>query len=305
MITFAFTVDVDNDGMVLGSERNALTWDAVAEVPRIAEVFARRSIAATWFVRADNQLADVYGDAAWLLRGRESLWSNLRAAGHSIGWHPHIVRRAGDGTFAPETDDARCAIALRTLHHSLARAGWRFTSVRVGEAFHGNQSMRALDDVGLRVDSTALPGRRRIDGVRCFDWEPTPNRPYRPSGSDYRVAGVAPLSIVEVPMTTVPVEAPYDPRPLLRYLNLAYRQKVLRAAFALHLDALGAGDHVVVTILHPEEVRPRGEHPLYAFDLETVERNVDHLLDAAGARGEVRVASLETIAAEASLEVAA
>lgn len=275
-ITIVFTVDVDNDGMTGANERNALAWDSVGEVPRIAELFERRGVTATWFVRADNQLGEVYGHAAWLLRERAPLWDALRGAGHAIGWHPHVVRRDESGAFAAETDDVRCAAALRAIHASLAAEGFSFSAVRIGEAFHGNESMRALDELGLAVDSTAIPGRRRDDAARRFDWSGTPNAPYRPSAADYRVPGQPALSIVEVPMTAVPVQAPYDDAPLPRYLNLAYRSAIFRDAVRRHLER--AGSEVLVTILHPEETRGPGGHALYAHDLQTVTDNLDFLL---------------------------
>lgn len=299
MITCSFTVDIDNDSATISNERNELTWAAVEEVPRIAAAFRRCGVGATWFVRADNQLDAVYGHPDWLLQRNRPTWDTLRAEGHGIGWHPHIVRE-DNGSFIAETDDTRCAAALRRVFESLSDHHWRFTAVRIGEAFHGNQSMNALDALGLQVDSTALPGRLRADEARRFDWTTTPNRPYRPSVSDYRIPGNEPLSIVEVPMTTMPVKAPYDPGPLLRYLNLAYRHSIFRDALGRHFETLDHTDHTVVTILHPDEVRAQPDHPLYAFDVATVERNLDYLLGAAGAHGGVRVASLETIAAEAA-----
>jgi hypothetical protein len=303
-ITFVFTVDVDNDGMTAANERNHLVWESVAEVPRIAALFARHGVTATWFVRADNQLSDVYGDAAWLLRTRDAMWSDLRGAGHWIGWHPHVVRRDANGSFVPETDDHRCAAALRAIHGSLAAGGFTFTASRIGEAFHGNESMRTLAELGLTVDSTAIPGRRRDDAARRFDWSETPNHPYHPSRADYRIPGNPALSIVEVPMTSVAVKAPYDRSPRLRYLNLAYREALLRAAFERHLESLQDGNHVVVTILHPEEACGGTADALYGHDLDTVANNLDYLFASASGYGEIRVATLEQVALQSAPEPA-
>lgn len=301
-ITFAFTIDVDNDGMTDADERNVLEWESVSAVPQIADLFMARGLPATWFVRADNHLAEVYGDAAWLLETRAALWSRIRAMGHAVEWHPHIVRRDAQGWFVPENDDARCAAALHAVHDSLRANGHEFIAVRIGEAFHGNQSMRTLSALGYRVDSSALPSRKRNDSRRYFDWQPTPNRPYHPSAHDYRVGGDDPLAILEVPMTSVPVEAPYDPRPLPRYLNLSYRRDILSAAFARHLRSLEEGEHTVVTVLHPEEVLPHAEHGLYAYEFESVEANLDHLLATAASRANVRVVLLSSIASLQGVE---
>ena len=89
-------------------------------------------------------------------------------------------------------------------------------------------------------------------------------------------------------------------RGLAGHLSLEFIDDFFRDALGRHFETLDHTDHTVVTILHPDEVRAQPDHPLYAFDVATVERNLDYLLGAAGAHGGVRVASLETIAAEAA-----
>lgn len=290
-LTLLVTSDIDQDGLSFGTERDALSWNAVEMVPRIAELLAARGLPATWFVRADNQLDEVYGSAAYLFERFDALWSELRAAGHAIAWHPHIYRRAG-GTYVVETDGARCAEQLRRVHAALPRP---FTAVRVGEAFHSNESMRALDELGLRIDSTAIPGRKRDDGVRRFDWEPTPNEPYHPSRADYRVAGDDALRILEVPMTSMTIEAPYDSAPLRRYINLAYRSDILAAAFARYLETLDRErDHVIVTIVHPEEALPNA-NPLYGEGLAEIARNLDAVLAEIERHGTIAATTMDAL----------
>lgn len=287
-ITIVITVDVDQDGITAANERNDLSWESIGQVTPISRLLGARGLPATWFVRADNQLAEIYGNAAHLFHEFSDLWSLLRARGDEIGWHPHIYERDAAGMFACDLDDERCASKLRGIHAELAVQGLEFASVRIGEAFHGNSMMRTLSSLGLHVDSTAMPGRRRHDGVRSFDWKPTPSRPYRPSASDYRVSGDDALPIVELPMTMVAVKADYDPRPLSRYLSLAYRPSILREALGRYF-AKAPDDAVIVTILHPEEVRPaRTANALYANSLDAVEENLEALLSRALERTSVR-----------------
>lgn len=267
MTALCVTVDVDQDGIALGSERTSLSWNAVSMVPRLAELFERHGVRATWFVRADNQLSEVYGSAAYLLEHFSTHWRALRGAGHLIAWHPHVYRRERE--WVPETDPQRCAEQLERIHAELR--GHVLPAVRMGEAFHSNATMHTLDRLGVRIDSTAIPGRKRNDGERCFDWEPTTNAPYHPSRGDYRVPGTDALSILEVPMTSIPIRAPYDEAPLRRYMNLAYRAELLADA---ELDGLPT----IVTIVHPEEAMVRPENPLYGDGLEEVERNLRALL---------------------------
>lgn len=289
-VNLLFTIDVDNDG-VEHDERTALSWTSVSRIPRIKELFDEFDLCLTWFVRADNQLRDVYGTAAYLLLEHERLWSELIESGDELAWHPHLYERCEGGVhYVADTDERRCARRLVDTRAELVAAGYSHSSVRIGEGFHSNLMMRALDDLGLEVDSTAIPGRKRQDQSRSFDWGPTPNEPYHPSARDYRVPGSTDsLSILEVPMTTMPVRASYDPGFMTRYINPAYHH----ANFKEGLDRLfeaqaasGRGETFLTFILHSDEVSFEGrDHPLYSFSFQEVRKNVAYLLGSLASRG--------------------
>ena len=235
----------------------------------------------TWFVRADPQLRDYYGSSAFLLERYKAFWKDAKAAGDEVAWHPHITRVNEGGRHEPERDDERFAAALRVTHAELTTLGYRFNSVRLGEAFGGNICIRALAELGLRVDSSAIPGRRRDDLSRAFNWLGSPNEPYWPSVSDYRISGTPALPILEVPMTVVPVHAPFDPKPLPRYANLAYCPTFFSAAIErwLRLER-PPRDSILTLILHPDELVPGSrEHPLYAFTPDAVSANIQVVVD--------------------------
>jgi hypothetical protein len=163
--------------------------------------------------------------------------------------------------------------------------------VRVGEGFGSDAVASALSDLPLGADSTALPGRVKRDAERSIDWAGSPNHPYHPSRADYRrpAADGDVLPLLEVPMTTVPIRVAYDPAPVCRYVNLAFRPEVIGPAVTAHLDQLataGAPVAWLTTVLHPDETFPRREpHPLYAFDPSAVGANLTYLLDLAMERG--------------------
>ena len=280
-VTVVLTVDVDSD-RAAADERTSLTWTSIAWIPALKEVFDRFLARVTWFVRADNQLMDVYGTAAHLLLTHETLWSDVVGTGDELGWHPHIYGWSRQtACYVPELDPSSFVDKLNAAHSDLASHGYGFASVRIGEGYHCNATMQAVEELGLMVDSTAIPGRKRDDGSRVFDWAPTPNHPYHPSRADYRVAGTDYRELLEVPMTTAPIKVTYDPGPMYRYLNPSFHQRIFRAALDRHVsdgEALRTGEHVITVILHPEEVVPRErEHPLYSFSLPEVQRNLRYL----------------------------
>jgi hypothetical protein len=286
-LSVAVTADIDNDGASLTDERDRLSWRGLDLVPTIADIIHARGFPVTWFVRADSQLRDFYGTVSYLLEDHHKLWRNLKNLGDEIGWHPHLNSAIGDGVYRPERNEIRMANELRCTHAALTAQGHEFVSVRLGEAIGNNATMDTLADLGLRVDSSAIPGRQRVDHSRTFDWATSPNVPYWPSVADYRVPGVPALSILEVPMTAFSVQAPYDPAPLLRYANLAYRPKIFFDAMTRWFDCDGLkGPNTVLTlILHPDELMMAAQdHPLYAFTLHALQENIDALLNAARRR---------------------
>ncbi len=290
-IHLLFTIDVDNDGVTIQDERTALRWTGVARIPDIKEVCNRLGLRATWFVRADSQLQQIYGSAKYLLLEYAPLWGEMERSGDEIAWHPHLYEwDNGDRRYVMDTDADRCVRKLEAARAELVAGGFRHATVRIGEAFQCNAMMAALARLALEVDSTAIPGRKRADASRTFDWGPTPNGPYRPSKADYRLPGSdSHLDILEVPMTTVPIKAPSDPAPLPRYLNPAYCHPAFKAGLDAHLESLSGqsvGDAFLTLILHPDEVVPEGRsHPLYAFSLQEVEQNLKYTLRAIESHG--------------------
>jgi hypothetical protein len=184
-------------------------------------------------------------------------------------------------------DEEEVSRLLRSTHAELLAKGHEFASVRMGEAIGGNLILRTLAGLGLEVDSSAIPGRRRLDRDRWFDWSGSPNTPFRPSVADYRVPGSPELPILEVPMTVSLVHAPFDPDPLPRYTNLAYHPAIFAAALDRWFNGLTdkTANEVLTLIAHPDELLTQpDQHPLYAFTPDALRTNIETVLDMARQR---------------------
>jgi hypothetical protein len=280
----AVTVDADNDDFSIADQRDRMSWRGLDLIPDIAAAVHEVGWPATWFVRGDPQLQEVYGSAGYLLESFEPSWRKLADHGDEIGWHPHITRLRHDGLWESERDDGLYSDALRKAHAELRAHGYQFKSARMGEAIGSNLILKTLVDLGLRVDSSAIPGRSRNDTSRRFDWSPTPNKPYRPSTADYRVPGQPCLPILEVPMTTIPVLGGNDPEPYLRYASLAYHPSIFLRAIKCWFDTADCrlSNRVLTLILHPDELMARNaNHPLYAFSIKALRANIDALIAVA------------------------
>ena len=277
MLSVYVTIDVDPDYVNASGDRSSLSWQCLDLMPKILEEFETRGIPLTLFLRADHQIRDMMGGFLGLYEKASELWNAASARGHELAWHPHLYRREGN-SYAPLRDPAACAEQLDECGEALARSGLGLSSVRIGEAWHSAATMIKLDELGFEVDSTAVPGRKRADTLRSFDWEPTTNSPYHPSRGDYRVSGQAPLNILEVPMTTSPIQTSYDAAPIRRYLNPTFRRELFSDALRNLRSAEPAAEvQTIVVIFHPDELLDRPGNDLHDYSWEGFAANLDLL----------------------------
>lgn len=290
-VILSVTVDVDNDDMTTNGNRSGDRWASIASIPSISAIFERANTPATWFVRADRQIKLNYGSTAHFLNNHDRMWRHLESKGHEIAWHPHLYARTENGQFVPEYEDEACKEQLIISYSDICDTGWKMYSTRIGEAFGSNAITAALRSLGLEADSTAIPGRHRSPLNKQLDWRLSPNLPYIQDPVDYRVATrrYPEALLVQVPMTTVPIQAEYDVEPIQRYINLTYHPEILLDRLRRHLDTLEQESSTlawVTTILHPDEVIPRpSRHALYAFDIGAVQANLSGLIRYVVSRG--------------------
>ena len=231
----------------------------------------------TWFARADKQLKAIYGDAAYLLKTYKHLWQDCLESGDEIGWHPHLYSRSGE-RWVQETRPAYLINDLQQSYQAVMAEGFRPTSSRIGEAFQSNEIMHELASLGIKVDSTAMPGRVRMDSERSIDWLVTPPHPYYPAKTDYRIPGENEnrVGILEVPMSMVETKVKYDRSPVMRYIDLSFHNSVIREGLSAYIK----GSDYLVSVTHPSTVLALAsqKHPLVSFDIGEVERNLNTIL---------------------------
>jgi hypothetical protein len=284
------TVDVGPDDAVLGAGGTPLpSWERTeAGIPVVRRVLEgledelALALPATWFIRADEKVRSQFGTFDAVFAKCRSALEDAFARGHEAAWLVQFAREP----------QARLP-SLAAAHDALKARGLAIRSARAGELRHDNASMAALDALAIAFDSSALPGRVRVEDGWGIDWQETPAAPYRPSTADYRVPGEPSLALWEIPLSTLPVLAPYDASPLQRYVNPCMQARYLWPALE---HALREATQLVC-VLHPDEVAPRagGGHPLIAYSPEILAENLRGIVRAAAACG--RQATFVTLAA--------
>ena len=285
LVALTFDLDPDSfDSSIDAHRTDRMTWRGIEEgVPAILDVLERvgaptgQRPKATWFVRADDHIAGVYGDGGALFDRHESLLRQLSAAGDEIGWHPNLYRRQG-GRWEREADDDALARQMHRGAEAVRARGWRPQCSRIGENMGSNRIMQTLEEIGLQYDSTAMPGRRRDDAERRFDWRDAPETPYRPARADYRRPGEPAVNLTEIPMTMVPVMADYDAVPIRRYVDLTFHPRSLCAGLTECVRRV----RLLITVSHPSCVLPgisNGPHGLLSFNIKSLATNLNLIIE--------------------------
>jgi len=285
------TLDTDPDGLNgRRPDRKALSFQGLETIRGLLHPFnlitsaLGMDVPMTWFLRVDGQLRQAFGDALHLVRKFEAFWQGVQNAGDELAWHPHLYDLSrGDGTLDILTDPVRLEEELQLLWNQLQGSFFVPTAFRNGEGWHTKASLSIVKHLGITVDSTAIPGRKG-SGSHPLDWIGTPNQPYFPDDEDIRRPG-GKGSLLEMPISTWRLQAPYDDVPKIRYMNPAVHEGLFTAAVSGWRESWrnsADGSFFIWTmVFHPDDVLPEaGRDLLYARSWETVARNVKTVADA-------------------------
>ncbi len=201
-IVLGCDVDPDRERLLDGLAPEQLSWrGAIEGIPAVKTLVrgltdrTGHQPVFTWFFRADEQTRRMCGSYAWFVRTHHPLLESLRQSGDEVAWHAHFWRRMGEtGPWVQELDDVEWQVAmLQSAHRDLTTSAVGPPStVRMGWGYHNNRTYAALEDLGIVADLSSTPGFRTLTGKRpaspenLFDWQSTPEEPYRPSRADYR-----------------------------------------------------------------------------------------------------------------------
>lgn len=268
------TFDIDQDFAPNSQDyynRSAAVFDSFGSgFQRIIDVLDGKAFSV--FVRSDYQIFKVYGEYGHLVYSNPTLIKSIRAHNGDLYWHIHLYKELDD-IWVPVDDDELVDSFMRDLSNvkRINEINWQI--IRIGECVMSNSLMAAINDAGILIDSTALPGRVRYDKEKKLDWGITENNSYHPSFTDYRTSGEPSMNVLEVPMVTIPMKASYDSSPISRYVNLAFKTEVLFQ----NMEHYVRNSSFLLSITHPAEVLSLGQHGLISYDLGVFENNL-HVL---------------------------
>ena len=248
------TFDTDSDP-IKDDHKNSISFsnldfslDKISNKVKEIEDKFQLQIPISWFVRIDNQIKSEFGSFDWLLKKYSMHWDKEISKENEIHWHAHIYENLNNNWAFPKKDEFFIK-NIEEIFNFLLKNNFNPQCIRVGEAYMTNNIMNFLRGLGLKADSSGIPGRSRKDNEKLFDWSISPNKPYFPAKSDYRLNDLNEDDFLEIPMNTIKTKCIYDKSSLLRYANLAFNNDVIYKGLRQYIEQ----NDLLVTISHPYE----------------------------------------------------
>lgn len=150
----------------------------------------------SWFLRMDPQIEHTYGVSWWVVERYRDAINAFESAGDEIGLHVHAWRWNKD-TARWISDHGDQEWIAHCVHVALdgyrAAFGRPCRAFRFGDHFMSNETMNALENLGIQFDLTLEPGVKAMTGKpgelhtgSLPDYRHTPSWPYQPSRTDFR-----------------------------------------------------------------------------------------------------------------------
>ena len=275
------TIDTDPDGLSgITTDRAASSFKGLEYLqtfPSQLNENLKKEIPLTWFVRIDKQMEDFFGNELYLLEKFSSFWQQVKELNHEMAWHPHIYQKQ-DSAFIISSDEKYNENCVLKSWQLIQQNKVEFISFRNGEGWQTPALLNTIEQLGMRNDSTAIPNLNK-PAPHPMNWINAPTQPYFPSQLDVRNSG-APRAVLEIPMNTWQVKAPYDAAPKTRYMNAAVRTELFENSLSLiNVNDIKADMYIWNFITHPDELMPeRKSDLLYSGSVNDYIKNIEQFV---------------------------
>jgi hypothetical protein len=152
----------------------------------------------TWSLRLDPQIAEAYGDPAWIIDHHRDFFEEARGLGDAVGVHPHAWRwdRERRVWISDQADAAWVDHCIEMSFETYrSRFGEAPSHHRFGGRFVSEGVLAAAHRLGARFDLTLEPGKpgkklgERYGAIwtgEIPDFGKVPRIPYHPDPADFR-----------------------------------------------------------------------------------------------------------------------
>jgi hypothetical protein len=152
----------------------------------------------TWSLRLDPQIAEAYGDPAWIIDRHRDFFDEARSLGDAVGVHPHTWRLDHERrVWVADHEDPEWIDQCVEMSYSAYESRFQAPPPhqRFGGRFISERVLATAERLGARFDLTLEPGEppdppgERLGGIwvgEIPDYANVPRVPYHPDRSDFR-----------------------------------------------------------------------------------------------------------------------
>ncbi len=228
----------------------------------------------------DNMTSSRNPELTWLISDEEKILNNFFEIRKSfsnnydeIGMHCLISAKFEIENSSLEKIDSHIKQSLEKFSYY----GITPVSNRILGCGSSNQILQSLSNNGFKVDSSAIPNRKRNNKIK-FDWVGTSFEPYHPSKDNYKISTDKienQLNILEVPLSTITTKTSYDQFFCERYLDLSFHNKII----SKEISKLINSREIIVSILHPSSFIGSSNDELISDKFENFVNNLKSIID--------------------------
>lgn len=266
------TFDIDQDFAINSDKyysRSKINFKGLEKgLPKIMKEI--KGLPFSVFVRADRQIKEMFGKYNYLIANYSDIFREVLGNQGEINWHIHLYHKKGNEWLQIKDNEKIINCFNKDYNQIKEIPEINSDIVRIGECVMTDGLMSTLNENNIKIDSSALPGRKRKDKEKFFNWEDTGNQFYFPSRSNYQLEGENSYDLLEVPLTTINIKAEYDKISYRRYINLAFKTDYLFQ----NLKEFIKKNNYLITITHPYEILNEGTHGLISYDFKTFKKNL-------------------------------
>jgi hypothetical protein len=212
-----------------------LNWGWTQYWRDLSECFSSKKVPVTWQIRVDN--GPVMNQMLTLFKNEIF---ELKSLGDEIGIHIHTLTWNSEFSKwvqATNPEDERKTV-FDSVEMFKKNLGFAPLSVRMGWNTMSNAIMKALDENGLVVDASAIPGKSSVGKFdkrdNIYDWSKVTTKPYNPNLDDYQLPGN--MKILEIPISSLSSNKPSNFSTLVnKFSGVSALTKLLPIAKRLNL----------------------------------------------------------------------
>lgn len=202
LVVIGCDTDPDRSGLLDGVSEEELSWKGMLDgIPQLKNKLKNirdsenSSPTISWCLRADYQIKRYYGSYNHILNKHNDFFLQLEQDGDELAWHPHFWNYdENQECWYQDCYDREWQVRMLKEAHAayIQSLPGRAKSVRMGWDYHNNETFASLEEIGVEVDFSGIPGLRidpkndKVRSANFFDWSLSPNHPYYPAISDYR-----------------------------------------------------------------------------------------------------------------------